>query len=146
MLHQVKLTKCRNTRQTGPTTGRTAIRHSAACGGPFLWGPLFGQTCGTLLNPPLESVVSWRSVISYDVVDRFQSVCRALRGNPSQCYPSPSAIQDIAQLLSLQPQPLLDRPTDRRLSWFRSFLDGKPNILHKIKRLTSIFGQTAARC
>jgi len=25
----------------------------SSCGGPFLWGPLFGRTCWTCLNPPL---------------------------------------------------------------------------------------------
>jgi len=25
----------------------------SCCGGPFLWGPLFGRTCWTCLNPPL---------------------------------------------------------------------------------------------
>ena len=28
------------------------------CGAPFLWGPLFGRTCWTCINPPL--LIKWR--------------------------------------------------------------------------------------
>jgi len=34
---------------------RDKVRKGVPCGGPFVWGPLFGQTCWTCLNPPLPT-------------------------------------------------------------------------------------------
>ena len=38
-------------------SGMQTIRRSF-CGAPFLWGPLFGRTCWTCLNPPLDSLTA----------------------------------------------------------------------------------------
>jgi len=40
------------------------------CGGPFLWGPMFGRTCWTCLNPPLTVILQlyvnkWQSVAGW---------------------------------------------------------------------------------
>jgi len=47
----------------------------SSCGAPFLWGPLFGRTCWTCLNPPL-GVLKWTAAGARGASGR-RAVCRA---------------------------------------------------------------------
>ena len=40
----------------GRPFSRMRKNYRSFCGGPFLWGPLFGRTCWIMLNPPLRPV------------------------------------------------------------------------------------------
>jgi len=59
----------------------------SSCGGPFLWGPLFGRTCWTCLNPPLNtSVIPLEPLCEISVLQM-------------RIEPSLSTKQEVAQLM-----------------------------------------------